>query len=73
MTPADLRGPVSPRRAAELDRTLKRPLIGNGAAIVKVCSETKPLAELDVTSAFANDVSSNRTATVVEMRIMSSL
>ena len=39
LTPSDLRGPVSPRRAAELDRTLKRPLTGNGAAIVKVYNE----------------------------------
>jgi len=39
LTPADLRGPVSPRRASVLDRTLKRPLIGNGAAIVKVYND----------------------------------
>ena len=39
LTPADLRGPVSPARAAELDRTLKRPLTGNGAAIVKVYND----------------------------------
>ncbi len=40
LTPADLRGPVSARRAAELDRTLKRPLVGNGAAVVKVYNDS---------------------------------
>ncbi len=39
LAPADLRGPVSAKRAAELDRTLKQPLTGNGAAIVKVYND----------------------------------
>ena len=36
LRPSDLRGPVSRARAAQLDRSLLRPLAGSGAAIVKI-------------------------------------